>query len=789
MEPVLTTGNRDGRSTITEKNEIPLSSNSGYISGMTYRVRIAAGLALAACAAWISVVRAQAPAQAPRDPQGPGVTFQVEVDYVDVDVVVTDQQGNFVRGLTRDDFQVSEDGKPVKLDTFSVVEIPVQRFDATRFGGRAPVEDVRSNRTVLDGRFYVIVLDDIGTAPLRSPYVIRAAREFVQKHFAANDTAAVVYTSGRRERSQEFTSDRALLLASIDKFQGMKLRSSTLDKLDGYYQDLALAENLSAQKGEAVDPSSNEVRSASSFGRGEGYPNRTYDINDLERGHRALGVLGQLKAYAEFLANVRGRRKAMVLFSEGIDYPVHDIFGAQEATNVLRATEDAIAAAARANVNIFTVDPRGLVGLTSEYIELNRSNAELFNIGARDARYGMQPHTALLAEMRQTQDSLRTLAEATGGLAAIDTNSFASSFDRIVEANSLYYMLGYYPPNHPQDGKFHKIEVRVNRPDVRVLARRGYASPRARTLSRSERDRAERERIARTKGSDQTSTELRAMLDSPIQQGGVGLDVQAAAFKGSARNASVALAIEVDATRLQFSPPKDNGVFSNVVELSLYGINAQGKPLQGLRSALDLTLRPDTYERVKKFGLRANPRIDLPPGRYQVRIGVRESGAGETGTVFYDLDVPDFTRERLTMSGLLLSAPSAQRTLTAQADQVAGKVLPGSATSRRSFSASDVLSIYAEVYENASGGPPRRVDVTTRLINEAGGEVSTAHELLERGASAAGDKSATFSIRKDLPLKGLARGQYLLRVEAQLRGETGDQSSETRETVISISGE
>src|SRR4029453_18078642 len=181
-------------------------------------VLLAVGLAFVICAAGIS----GALAQAPRDPQGsPAVTFQVEVDYVDVDVVVTDEQGNFVRGLTRADFKVFEDGKPVTLDTFSIVEIPVQRFDATRFGGRTVVDDVRSNRSVFEGRFYVIVLDDIGTAPLRSQYVIKAAREFVEKHFAANDTAAVVYTSAKRERSQEFTSDRALLLAAIDKFQGM----------------------------------------------------------------------------------------------------------------------------------------------------------------------------------------------------------------------------------------------------------------------------------------------------------------------------------------------------------------------------------------------------------------------------------------------------------------------------------------------------------------------------------------------------------------------------------------
>ena len=249
-----------------------------------------------------------------------------------------------------------------------------------------------------------------------------------QQHFASNDTAAVVYTSGRRDRAQEFTSDRALLLTSIDKFMGTKLRSSTLDKLDGYYMQRALAEGLAAQNnGEPVDPSSSQARDANPFSRGEGYPNRSYDMNDMERGQRALGVLGQIKNYAEFLANVRGRRKAMVLFSEGIDYPINDIFAAHDATTVLGAMRDAVAAAARANVNIFTVDPRGLVGLTSEYIELNQSNADLFNIGARDPRYGMQPQTALLAEMRLTQDSLRTLSEETGGLASIDTNSFSIS--------------------------------------------------------------------------------------------------------------------------------------------------------------------------------------------------------------------------------------------------------------------------------------------------------------------------------------------------------------------------
>jgi hypothetical protein len=233
----------------------------------------------------------------------------------------------------------------------------------------------------------------------------------------------------------------------------------------------------------------------------------------------------------------------------------------------------------------------------------------------------------------------------------------------------------------------------------------------------------------------------------------------------------------------------NDGVFSNIVELSLYGINQQGKPLQGLRTALELALRPDTHDRVKRYGLRANPRLELPPGRYQVRIGVRESGAGAMGTVFYDLDVPDFSRGRLAMSGLLLTAPSAQRALTVQADPLAGKLLPGAATSRRSFTRSDVIALYAEVYENGTGAPPRLVDVTTRLISEAGQDVSVARDELTRPAAATREKSATYALSRQLPLKDITPGRYLLRVEAQLRGDLSGESVVARQTPISISRE
>ena len=101
-------------------------------------------------------------AQDPQSPPGPpSVTFQVEVNYVDVDIVVTDEKGNFIPGLTRDDFEVFEDGKPQKIDMFSYVEIPVEKADRLP---RLPIgrstPDTQSNRQPFAGRLYVIVLDD-----------------------------------------------------------------------------------------------------------------------------------------------------------------------------------------------------------------------------------------------------------------------------------------------------------------------------------------------------------------------------------------------------------------------------------------------------------------------------------------------------------------------------------------------------------------------------------------------------------------------------------------------------
>jgi VWFA-related protein len=670
------------------------------------------------------------PARAGGTQPPPPVTFKTEVNYVEVDALVTDAQGNFVPGLTKDDFEVLEDGKAQKVELFTEIDIPVDRPDRFLYAQRVIPPDTKTNREPFQGRLYIIVLDDIHTNALRSALVKRAAKQFIEKNFGSNDLAAVVTTSGQGSAAQEFTSDTRLLTRAVDKFIGQKLRSRTLERLDEYNRQRSTAQ-----------PSTGETGASNSSQQ------KINDPLDFERGFKARQTLTTLKNLANYLSGVRGRRKALLFFSEGIDYPIYDLFDSRSASDVLYETREAITAAARSNVNFYTIDPQGLIGLPGDAIDITSVPED------NNLRLNTQ---GMMDEVRLSQDSLRTLAEETGGIAMVNQNDFAKGFDNIVRANSKYYVLGYYPPSgQKRDGRFHKITVRTKRPGLKVIARKGYASPKGKAPEEREKG-----------GDSKTSAVLRETLNSPLPQSGVGLTVAAAAFKGSAPNNSIALAIEIDPTRMTFKEEK--GLFVNKLELSFFPVDEKGKPQKGTTSELDLKLKPQTYQMIQNFGFRVNPRIDLPPGRYQVRIGARESGAGEVGTVFYDLDVPDFVKEKLTMSDVLLTAATSKLVLTPLPDKQVEGVLPLPATARRDFVKGDTLALFAEVYDNLPPLPAHKIDVTTKLITEDGREVfKTSDERDSKELQ--GSKGGGYGHALQIPLADVAPGRYLLRIEAAAR--------------------
>jgi VWFA-related protein len=648
------------------------------------------------------------------------VTFRVEVNYVEVDASVFDREGRFVGDLKKEDVEVREDGIVQDVTAFSLVNIPIERAERPLFVNRPIEPDVSTNARPFDGRLYVVVLDDIHTAPFRTAQVRRAAREFIEQYMADNDMAAIVYTGGRVTAGQDFTSSKPLLLAAIDRFTGRKIRSTTLERLDDYQRQRQI-------------PMSDQI-------------SRLNDALEPERGRDALTTLDVLHSISEWIGGIRGRRKAILFLSEGIDYDIYD-FNKRDASSIQDRMRDIIATAARSNVSIYAADPRGLTVMGDESIETTGGFPE-------DPQLNLRP-TSFLDELRLAQSNLRTLAEDTGGFAAVDTNQFARAWTRVVADNSQYYVIGYYSKNERRDGRYRKIELKVpSRPGVEIRSRKGYTAPRGKPPAST----------APPPGNDKTSPELRQALDSPVPLPGITLEAYAAPFRGQKPNASVAVGVETDGTDLQFAAKDDK--FVDDLEISVIAIDATGKIRGGDRSILNMDLKPETRARVLQSGIRMNTRLNLEPGRYQVRVAARETGAGRVGTVNYDLEVPDFSKEKLMMSGVVIAAASEQHTMTAKPDEELKGVLPAPATASRTFPTGDTLAIFTEIYDNAPQ-PVHVVEIAASVLADDGRVVFSTSD--ERSSSELQGKAGGYGYSAQIPLKDYRPGLYVLQIAARSR--------------------
>ncbi len=700
---------------------------------MKTRILLVALCALAAPVPGSLHGQAQPPA-----PQQPPLTFRAEINYVEVDARVLDAQGKFVTDLKPEDFEVFEDRRPQKVTAFSLVNIPVERQERPLFASKPVEPDVRNNLQGADGRIYLLVLDELHTTALRSQRTKLAARMFIERYIGANDLAAVIHTGGRTDASQDFTNSQRLLLQAVDKFMGRKLRSSTLNKIDDV--------NRRAGTGLESDPAR--------------------DLDDKERGFQARNTLDTIRNLAQYLGNIRGRRKAIVMFSEGIDYNIYDIMsidnsGATEATAVMDATRDMLAAATRANVAIYGVDPRGLGASFDNLIEVQSF--------PDDTSLGLG-QSALFNETRLGQDSLRTMSDETGGFAVVNRNDFANAFQRIVDDNSSYYVMGYYSTNDRRDGRFRRIEVRVkDRPGLVVRARKGYVAPRGRV--------PETKTAAAAK--DAPSAELKEALESPLPLPALPLAVTAAVFKGPAARGSVVISTFVHGGSLPFA--EEGGMFKNDLEVVGIATDDKGKAFSTDRNTVNLNMKPDTANRVRATGFRVIQSLDLQPGRYLLRVAVREGNTRKAGMVTYDLQVPEFTKAPLTMSSVALTSAMSGAAPTIRPKDPLEKLLPGPLTTYRDFPQIDELALFTEIYDNVK--QPHKTEIVATVKAEGGQsvfETREQHDSSELAGSAGG-----YGFQARVPLKGLAPGLYVLRIEAT--AQVGDRPTVSNETVFRVS--
>lgn len=644
-------------------------------------------------------------AQQTPPPQQPPV-FRAGVDVIRLDVSVLDKDRRPVRGLTQDDFSVYEDGKLQR--TVAVSEIDsAERDPAPTAWMRHVARDVVMNDLtdqVGEGRLFAIVMDDVNI-PFDDLDIIMAAREvgrYIVDQLSPSDVAAVVFPR-EAGKTQDYTDDRAKLLAAIDRFDPPEVRW--------------------------IPP-----RPTGPGAGGGDMPYRFSPALARSQCERSQPTVPALEIVASQLATVPNRRKTLILVSVGVPLDFGAIRGCPgELADVMK---DVFRIAQRANINIYGIDPAGYRGYENYLLDPIR----------RGGRPAMSVPSSRGAEAaaKVRREFLEIAADHTGARAIVNTNAVESEIDRLfVEARS-YYLVGYQSANGKPDGKFRRVEVKVKRPGVTVRTRTGFFAPKEGSLTTAEQK-------AAPTSADLSLTGLTSGAALPLRVSVA--PVGRASGKAGSRDADVAVVLTV---RL----PVPRGPLSETLTVvrTVYDAEGRAGPPAQEKTPLNLTpiagdeLRYDVYQR-----------LTLAPGRYEIRLNATSAALDRSGSVYADVDVPDFTRAAISASGIVLgtrAAAGATRT-----DPLAA-IVPVVPTSARDFAPNEEIVAFLRIFQGGTASPSE-VAVTMQVFDAAEAKVLDAASTLSRLAF---DEARGGAVEFALPLSTLSHGPHLLSITAVLPG-------------------
>src|SRR5882672_1609391 len=664
---------------------------------------------------------AQPPAQTPpADPATQPPVFRAGINYVRVDVIISDKSGNPVADLQASDFDVSEDGKPQKIDTFKLIKLDGGTSDSIK----EPPKEIRndfdeeSEAARDDVRLFAIFLDDYHVRRGTSMAVRGQLARFIDTQLGPSDMIGVMYPL-ESTGSVRMTRNHSAVSRGLQQFLGRKYEYEPKNQFEEQYAH---------------------------------YPTET-----VERVRNQVS-LSALKALITHMGSLKEGRKSLILVSEGYNYMVTPQMrnadaqqpglgnpnqfnpnAGQNDINEDRATwlsgldmdsdlREIYDTANRNNVAIYAVDPRGLPGFEFD-----------INEGV-----GLQTDTKYLSS---TMDSLRTLAENTDGRAIVNRNDIATGMKQITRDSSAYYLIGYNSAQAPTDGKFHEIKVKVKRPGVQVRARRGYWA-------------LNREEVARA------TAPAKPAVPKPVETAIANAVVRPS--RASVMRSWVGMSRgENGKTRVTFvwEPlPKSPGdrPREEPARVSLMAIAPDGSP--SFRGKVpDVALASTAPAAAAATGAGSAARgpsrvtFDVVPGKIQLRISVEGATAQVLDSETREITVPD-----LTSAQAVLGTPSVLRARTAREFQqlrTDGDAVP---VAGREFNRIEHLLVRVPTYGPAGTTPA----LSVHLLNRAG---SAMNELKAEPAPRPGEQQI------DLPLAALPPGEYVLEIKA------GDQSGDATE--------
>ena len=573
-------------------------------------------------------------------PAAESPTFRVNVTRVEVSVLVHDSAGKPVTGLRASDFEILEDGVAQTMRAFlpfthtpaSLTQPEPALPPATGASPPTTIPPPVSNYFAAESRVFALILDDLHVDVRRTEVARAAARRLVSQ-LAPSDFLLVVTTSST-DSTGFFTRDRAYATRMIDTFTGRRLLDKTMQ--------------------------------AKRF-RG--------DDSENERLDHYQRLCERLRTVSLALREIAGRRKTVVLLSEGSSYgagmsdmevrmPTASGSGRVNAgSGSLRLMNDVLAAAAVGNVAIYPLNPNGL----------DVPDADLIQVSGLQAGLSPGQYSEILMEARQAREMTRDLAALTGGVSLVDTNDPLAGIDRVLQDASTHYVLAYEPERPLKANEYRQIDIRVKRPGVRVLARRGYraaGAPPAPPL--------------KVPGS--VSPRLRSLLAGILAEDALPMRVEAVPVARTGKATTMAVLVEIDGTRI--GQRTSDGIIE--LEQGLLTVDESGKAANGTRRVL--TLRPtDTQWAVlAASSLRSVWAVDLPPGRHQLRVAALQAGSGRAGSVYLDVVVP---KDPKWPTGLLVSSRFLSMVPTPFIDPRLGRWTDMPPTTARVFPKGDVLTV------------------------------------------------------------------------------------------------
>ena len=546
----------------------------------------------------VATVLAQEPQQPPQQPRP---TFRSGRDLVSVDIVVRDKSGNIVKGLTAADFEVREDGRPQEVLGLSYQEIS----DA----GTKPI----AMTELLAGAEERMA--DTSSTPAAKPMTAQdvAGRRLMVLLF---DTSSMqpedvqrALDSANKYVSEQMSPSDLIAVATV---------STTLNILNDFTGDRAVVaaslSKLGYTEGTATPPpdaataATDEALAAAETAAATETSEVDMFNNDVRL--RALRTLSDTLAPLE-------QKKAIIYFSAGMER------SGQDNQVELRT---AINSAVRAHVSIYPVDTRGLQAVVPGGDARQAS-------GRGQSMFSGRGVAQQFSQLAASQDTLTSLAGDTGGRAFTDTNDFGEAFTRVRRDMSAYYLLGYSSSNTVKDGRFRRIQVKVKRADLHVEARSGYFA---------DRD------FAHTNRGDR-ETQLMEQMFSAVSSTDLPVMVTGGFFRMAADKYYVPIAVAVPGYAVPVKSDKEEVVLDVLGMVS----DEQGRPLGRMRETLKFP--PSTGTTLAGKQVLYQSGVTLPPGRFSVKVIVRENASGKVGSFEAPLLVPELKQAPVKVSSVVLS--------------------------------------------------------------------------------------------------------------------------------------